>query len=459
MSELADLSIVEASALVASGSVSVVELTEAVLKRITETEPFIHAYAYVGAEEALAAARKADSKPRRGPLHGIPFAVKDVLLTHDMPTRANSRVLAGYESWEDAWSVARLREAGAVLVGKHVTHEFATGQDVPPSRNPWGLDRYPGGSSAGSGPSIAVGSSFFALGTDAGGSVRKPASVTGVVGFKPTYGLLSTAGTVRGASVPTLEHIGIFSRSVADAVLVLDVMTGKASAGGAPSMLMDADLRGIRIGIPQLEAFGALPDEAVARVHYAALNVLRELGAEFVDIELPFMDLALPAVTAILTGEMGVAHHDWISQHPERYDDATRRFLELSILSPASILVAGYRARKVLQDLVADVYTQQRLDVIAMPTLPCTAPRLAEMVVQRDMGRLTQFTCPWSLIGHPAISVPSGLTEEGLPVGLQIIGASMNEPVVARVAHGYESRSGWCDRRPPVFMKQPEHSS
>lgn len=458
MSDLADLSVERASALLAAGTVSAVALTEATLERIAETEPSVHAYAYVGAEQALAAAWRADTEARRSPLHGIPFAVKDVLLTKSMPTEANSRVLKGHRSQVDAWVVAQLCAAGAILVGKHVTHEFATGQDEPPTRNPWDLSRYPGGSSAGGGASTAVGSCFFALGTDAGGSVRKPAAVTGVVGLKPTYGRISAAGTVRGASVPTVEHIGIFARSVRDTMLVLNVIAGEDPAdprswlGTPPDFAapLVPDISGIRLGVPRLDAFGPAPDEDVASAYALALDNLRSLGAELVDIDLPLMELALPAVTAILTGEMGLAHREWIRDTPELYDAAVRRFLELSLISPASILQAGYRAQKALQSSIASVFCTARLDAIVMPTLPCTAMRLAEMVVSRDMGRLTQYTCPWSLVGQPAISVPCGLSREGLPIGLQIVGAPLDEITVARVAQSYESTSGWRERRPSL---------
>ncbi|MGE0238619.1 MAG: amidase [Parvibaculaceae bacterium] len=463
MSELAALTVGEASGLLAAGEVTAVELTEATLRRIAETEPAVHAYAHVGAEQALRAARRADAEPRRGPLHGVPFAVKDVLLTSDMPTEANSRVLKGHRASADAWAVARLRAAGAVLIGKHVTHEFATGQDVPPTRNPWDLERYPGGSSAGSGASTAVGSCFFALGTDAGGSVRKPAAVTGVVGFKPTYGRVSAGGTVQGASVPTVEHVGIFARRVRDTMLVLDAIAGedpqdpRTWLGPPPDFTvpLDGDLEGTRIGVPRLAGFGPAPDAEVAAAFDQALDVLRRLGAELVEIELPHIELALPAATAIITGEIGFAHRQWISERPELYTDDVRRFLELSLIAPASILQAGYRARRVLQQAMAELFGTARIAAIATPTVPCTAMRLADMVVERDMARLIQYTCPWSLVGQPAASVPCGLSGDGLPIGLQIIAAPLDELTVARIAHRFENATGWHKRRPPFSAESP----
>ena len=226
MTDLGALTIREAGRLLAEGSLGAVELVQATLERIEETEPLVHAYVRVTAERALEAARRADAEPQRGPLHGIPFGVKDVLATEGVPTEAGSRLLAGFVPDQDATAVRRLREAGAVLLGKHVTHEFACGQDVPPTRNPWNLEHYPGGSSAGGGVSVAVGSALAALGTDSGGSVRKPAAVTSVVGLKPTHGRVSGYGTVRQASAPSLDHVGTFTRTVEDAALVLQAIAG-----------------------------------------------------------------------------------------------------------------------------------------------------------------------------------------------------------------------------------------
>ncbi|WP_184773592.1 amidase [Aminobacter carboxidus] len=456
MSDLPDLTIIEASSRIANGSLTSVELVEATLARIAQTEPAVHAYAHVGAEEALAAARSADATERRGPLHGIPFAVKDVLLTRDMPTQANSRVLAGHRTSHDAWAVARLREAGAVLVGKHVTHEFASGQDVPPTRNPWNLAHYPGGSSAGSGVSTAVGSCLFALGTDAGGSVRKPAAVTGVVGLKPTYGRVSARGTVRGATVPTVEHVGIFSRSVRDAAIVLNVIAGEDPAdtrtwlGSSPDFCADLDveLRGIRIGLPRLDRFGPAPDENVARVVADAIDTIGKLGAEFVEVDLPLAELALPAATAIITGEFGPQHRQWLAEKRELYSEPVRRFIELSLLAPAADLQAAYRARCALQEELKRLFVSTGIHALAMPTLPCTSMPLADMVIARDMGRLIQYTCPWSLVGQPALSVPCGFTSQQLPVGLQLVGAPLNEKMIIRIGQAFQNATNWHSRRP-----------
>ena len=212
------LTVRSASAELEAGSLSSVELVEAVLARLAETEPLHHAYVTVTAEQALTAACRADDERAagrsRGPLHGIPFAVKDVFFTHDAPTEAGSRIFAGFRASEDAVCVRALREAGGILLGKLVTHEFCCGQDVPPTRNAWNATHYPGGSSAGAGVAVALGSALAALGTDAGGSVRKPAALNGVVGLKPTFGLLSRDGVVLLAA--SLDHVGIVTRTVED---------------------------------------------------------------------------------------------------------------------------------------------------------------------------------------------------------------------------------------------------
>src|SRR5262245_45336202 len=245
MRDLAELTLAEAGELLASGAASSHELTEAVLRRIDETEPLVHAYATVMAEQALDAAARADHERARGhsqgPLHGLPFAVKDVFCTHDAPTEAGSRLLRGYVAPVDAEAVLALRRGGAVLVGKLVTHEFCCGQDVPPTRNAWNLAGYPGGSSAGAGVAVAVGSTLAALGTDAGGSVRKPAALNGVVGLKPTYGLVTMEGVFEVA--PSLDHVGTVTRTVDDCRLVLEAIVGPIGVG------VGRQLQGARLGV------------------------------------------------------------------------------------------------------------------------------------------------------------------------------------------------------------------
>jgi aspartyl-tRNA(Asn)/glutamyl-tRNA(Gln) amidotransferase subunit A len=458
MIDLNTLTVSKASDALDSKTFSSVELIEATLKRIEETEPFVHAFAHVTAARALEEAHVADREPRRGPLHGIPFAVKDVLETRDVPTEAGSRVLAGFVPLRDATAVRRLRDAGAILIGKHVTHEFATGQNVPPTRNAWNLGHYPGGSSAGGGVSVAVGSSLMALGSDMGGSIRKPAALNGVVGLKPTYGRVSASGTVRGASIPSVEHVGTFTRTVEDTALVLGAIAGYDPADARTfrdsirSYLFEirAGVEGVRLGVPREEPFGPPPDPELKTLAEAALAELERLGAILVEVGLPSMRLALPAASTIMTAEAAVAHREWLRDRPDDYTDETRRFLELGLISPPAQLQAAYRAQSALRADVHALFREAHLHALVMPTMACTAMPIEELVVARDMPRLIQYTCPWSLIGQPALSIPCGFTSPGLPAGLQIIGRPFDESMVLRIGYTYQQATGWHNVRPPV---------
>jgi Asp-tRNA(Asn)/Glu-tRNA(Gln) amidotransferase A subunit family amidase len=456
--DVAGLTIRGARELLRAREVSAVDLVEATLERIEATEPLVHAYACVDAEGALETARRADAAPEPGPLRGIPVAVKDVLDTAGTPTEAGARLLAGRVPDVDATAVRRLREAGAILVGKHVTHEFACGQDVPATRNPWNLDHYPGGSSAGGGVSVAVGSSLAALGTDAGGSVRKPAAVTSTVGLKPTHGRVSGAGTVRAASAPSLDHVGTFTRTVEDAALVLQAIAGydpsdtrsldvpvpdyEASLGAAIS--------GLRLGVDRDTFFGSDLQPDIAVLAEDALAELERLGARLVPVALPSLGLALPAGFTILMAEVAAVHRGWIEKQPDGYVAETRRLLELGLLLPAAHLEAAQQARSLMRTEVAGVFRESRLDALVTPTLPRTSMPLSRMVTSVDVPKLIPFTLPWNLTGQPALSVPCGFTPAGLPAGLQIVGRPFDEATVLQIGHAYERATGWHEARPEL---------
>jgi Asp-tRNA(Asn)/Glu-tRNA(Gln) amidotransferase A subunit family amidase len=458
VTDLAGLTICGARELLRTREVSAVDLVEAVLERIEATEPLVHAYACVDAEGALEAARQADAGPAAGPPYGIPFAVKDVLDTAGLPTEAGSRLLAGRLPADDATVVRRLREAGAILVGKHVTHELACGQDVPPTRNPWNLEHYPGGSSAGGGVSVAVGSSLAALGTDAGGSVRKPAAVTATVGLKPTHGRVSGAGSVRAASAPSLDHVGTFTRTVEDAALVLQAIAGHDPADrrsvDVPVPDYEESLRagiaGLRLGLDRDRFFGPELAPDVAALAEDALKELERLGARLVPVALPSLALALPAGFTILPAEVAAVHRRWIEERPGDYGAETRRLLELGLLLPASHLEAAQRARGLMRIEVAGAFRDARLDLLVTPTLPRTSMPLSEMVTSVDVPRLIPYTLPWNLTGQPALSVPCGFTPEGLPAGLQLVGRPFDESTVLRAGHAFERATGWHELRPEL---------
>jgi Asp-tRNA(Asn)/Glu-tRNA(Gln) amidotransferase A subunit family amidase len=431
--------------LLASGSISSIELVTAVLQRVDETEPVFHAYATVMAEQALAAARTADEERAggiaAGPMHGLPFAVKDVFCTHDAPTEAGSRILSGFMAAHDAASVHALRQAGAVLTGKLVTHEFCCGQDVPPTRNAWNAAHYPGGSSAGAGVAVALGSAGAALGTDAGGSVRKPAALNGVVGLKPTYGLVDMRGVFSIAA--SLDHVGIVARTVDDCALVLGAITSGAHPVAAHPT------RGARLGVADT-FFGDALEADVRAVVEPAIAELERLGATLVSVELPALDLTLPAGFTILMAEAAAIHRRWLRERPHEYVPETRRLLELGSLLPAAHVEAAQRARSLICAELAQAFREGRLDALVTSTLPRTSIPIDEMVIAEDLPRYIQYTFPANLSGLPALTVPCGFTATGLPAGLQLIGRPFAEAALLGLGRTYEQATRWYERRPTL---------
>jgi aspartyl-tRNA(Asn)/glutamyl-tRNA(Gln) amidotransferase subunit A len=433
--------------LLSAGTLSSVELVDAVLRRIEETEPSVHAYATVMAEQALAAAERADADRAngiiRGPLHGVPFAVKDVFCTHDAPTEAGSRVLEGYVATEDAAAVRLLRETGMVLLGKLVTHELCCGQNVPPTRNAWCTAHYPGGSSAGAGVSVALGSAPAALGTDAGGSVRKPAALNGVVGLKPTFGLVSTDGVIVCAR--SLDHVGIVTRTVEDCSLLLAAL--------APGIALESGdaLDGARLGLA--EAFFGDEVEPDVRVPVeAAVDELERLGATVVPVELPSLGLALPAGFTILMAEAAAEHRRLLEEQPQDFVPETRRLLEFGAILPAGQVEAAQRARSVICAELAGAFRAGDLHALVTPTLPRASIPIDEMVIPRDLPTYIPYTFPANLAGLPALTVPCGFTPAGLPVGLQLIGRPFGEATLLALATAYERETPWHERRPALAV-------
>ncbi len=457
MLDLNGLTIREASELLAARELSAVELVEATLARLELTEPQVHAYVRIDGDAALASAQQLDKRGPAGPLHGIPVGVKDIIATEDLATEAGSRLLAGHQPAADATAVARLRAAGAVVIGKHVTHEFAGGQDDPPTRNPWDLARYPGGSSAGGGVSVQVGSSLLALGTDAGGSVRKPACVTSTVGLKATHGRISGSGTLRHASAPSLDHVGTFTRTVEDAAIALSALAGHdpSDARSIDEPVPDyqaslgAGVESLRIGVAPASFSEGVSQPEVWALFEDALRELERLGASLVDVELPSFVHALPAVFTILPAEVAVPHRRWLLEQPHSYHPRTRRLMELGLILPSAHVQQAYSIRRAMVADAERAFRDARLDVLVTPTLPIVPPRLDQMI-PGDFGSLIPFTAPFNLTGQPALSVPCGFTDRGLPAGLQIVGRPFAETTVLRVGHAYQQATGWHLRRPAL---------
>jgi aspartyl-tRNA(Asn)/glutamyl-tRNA(Gln) amidotransferase subunit A len=478
----ADLTIAEAGARLRSGDLTAVDLLAAVRRRASMTEAILHAYLTIDHDGARAAAVAADVALARGrdlgPLHGIPIALKDNMVTRGIETTCSSRILAGYRPPYDATVVERLKAGGAVIVGKTNLDEFAMGSSTEnsaygPTRNPWDPDRVPGGSSGGSAAAVAVGSALAALGSDTGGSIRQPGSLTGTVGMKPTYGLVSRYGLIAFAS--SLDQIGPITRTVDDAVTVFEAIAGHDPSdatsyrGGVPEVrsTLDAGVKGLRIGIVgELSGEGTAPD--VAANFRATVDALAGAGATIKELSLPSTAYALSAYYLIAPAECSanLARFDGVRYGPrlpgrsvEESMSATRRDgfgpeVTRRILLGTYALSAGYydafygQAQKVRTLVIEDFRrAYSEVDVLVTPTSPTTAFAVGERANDPLAMYLSDIcTIPSNLAGDPAISVPSGLDSDGLPIGFQVLAPALGEAVMFRVASAVEQSSGFTDR-------------
>jgi len=460
------LTVAAASGLLASRELSAVGLAESVLSRIESVEPLLHAYVHVDADGALEAARRADAElaagRRRGALHGIPVGIKDIIDVAGLPTRAGSAARADVVATTDAGVVERLREAGAVLVGKTVTHEFAFGATCPPARNAWDTECIPGGSSGGSGAAVAADACLAALGTDTGASVRNPASLNGVVGLKATYGRVSRRGVVPCSW--TCDHVGPLAKTVEDAALVLGAIAGHdrqdASSSAAPVPDWTADLdggvAGLRIGVAERFFFeNAHPDvEAAVR---GALDVLVGLGAELVPVDIPYVEHSLPAAYVLVLVEGASYHRRELAAKRALYSEPVRAFLDAGSVTFGTAYVDALRVRAVIARSFRDVFRGRRLDALVAPTSSVGPVRVGESFAVGGDGEprplldhYARLTCPFNLAGMPAISVPCGFDADRHPVGLQIAGRPFYESTVLRVAAAYERATPWHTLRPDL---------
>lgn len=462
-SDLWRLSLRDAGDGLVARTFSAVELLDSTLERLHRTEPLVHAYVTLMADSARREAATADDELGRGiwrgPLHGIPVGVKDLLYTEGVATQAGSRVLEGFVPGHDATVVKRLKEGGAVIVGKTVTHEFAYGQDVPPTRNPWKIDCYPGGSSAGSGVSVAIGSAFGAIGTDTGGSIRVPAAVDGVVGLKPTYGRVSKYGVVPMS--PTLDTVGPLTRTAEDCALMLGVIAGhdRHDSGSIdePVPQYAAELangiNGLRLGIDRDFFFYSHVAPDVRASAEAAIRQLAALGVEVVDIKLPELEAASSVGMAVLLADTSEWHHRLLRSHGDKYVPATRIMLELGELVLGAQYVHAQRARAALRARLRSSFAKYRLDGLVGPTLPNTTMPVDKLSVdltgegETALSTFLHHCFFGNVFGIPAISFPCGFGD-GLPIGLQVYGRPFQESILFRVAHAYQQVSDWHSRRP-----------
>lgn len=435
---------------------SVFELVRETLLRARATEPELHAYVEVYEEDALKTAlfhdRSREAHKARRPLVGLPIAIKDIFDIAGKPTRCGSRLREGVEvAPYDAETVHRLRRDGAIFIGKTVTQEFAAGVVSDPCRNPWDLDRIPGGSSGGSGAAVAIGTCLGALGSDTGGSIRIPASLTGTVGLKPTYGRLPMTGIYPLA--PALDTPGPIARSVADALILYLVIANRVQeVAGVDAMLEPfgtKGLDGVRLGLPT--AFfteNIQPD--VAASFAAAVGVLESLGATLIACDWAEAAAARSVAAFINRVESAAVHYDHIrGGRADLIDPGTRLRFESGALLPGDLYLRARLAREAIRTGIATLYARHELDAIVTPTLAATAPRADHLEVDlpdggEDVGpALTRLTMPWNATGQPVISVPCGFDRNELPIGLSIVGRPDDEIGICRIARQYETATAW----------------
>ena len=460
--ELTELTLREAAEAMRAGRASAEDLTRACLARIDRVQPTVNAFITVAGDAALADARARDAESRsgrwRGPLHGIPVALKDNIDTAGLRTTAASAVLADRIPTEDAEVARRLKEAGAVVLGKLNMDEFAAGGTSVvtywnPVRNPWNTDRSAGGSSGGSAAATAAGCCFASLGTDTTGSLRIPAAFCNVVGLKPTYGRVSARGVIPLSW--TLDHVGPVARTVEDAALLLQVIAGHdpgdPASVDAPVPDYAAAMRAervaaVRVGIPRALFFDRL-DPEVAAATAAALGVLRGLVASVRDVQLP----AVATTPLVTDDEMYAFHAEWFNNVGHLYQPATRRALEAAAKLTSRDYVVARRDIERLRRSVGTVFKD--VDVLVTPAVKIQ-PRTIEEALRRAAGGETlppelTNTSAFNVFGLPAISVPCGFTAGRLPIGLQIVGPHFGEARVLAVARAYEQATGWYRQHPP----------
>lgn len=458
----------ELAALIRDKRLSPVALVRAYLERIDRLDGTLRAYITVCREQALAGAERAEQAVARGeslgPLHGVPFAVKDQLDAAGTRTTAGSRLLADNVASGDAPVVSRLRAAGAILLGKLNLTEFAMGgtQQFPygQPRNPWNVDHDPGGSSSGSGIAAAAALAALTLGEDTGGSIRSPASSCGAVGLRPTWGLVPRSGCI--PLCWSMDAIGPITRTVEDAALVLSVIAGPDASDPqmrrrAPDDVLGplrAGVAGLRVGVVRELTTGVDTDAEVRAAVLAAADQLRTLGAKVEDVSLPLVPLAGAVFMALADSEGAGAHQRWLRERPGDYDTATRRRLLAASLLPAAAYHQAARARALIAREVLAML--QRVDLLLTPTQPRPAPPIASgrtpVTSKADAAARfftrRSYTTPFNLAATPAISVPCGFTAAGLPIGLQLAGRRYDEATVLRAAWAYEQATSWHQRHP-----------
>ncbi|MER3555851.1 MAG: amidase [Meiothermus sp.] len=439
-------SIAEIGRLFRSGQLSPVELTALTLRRIETLNPVLNAFITVTQDKALEAARRAEAELRsgkdRGPLHGIPIALKDLIDTAGVRTTCASRILKDHVPQRDAPMVRILEAAGAVVVGKTNLLEFAYGivhPDYGQTNNPWDTGRTSGGSSGGSAAAVGAGLCFAAVGTDTGGSIRIPASYCGVAGLKPTYGTVSLEGVFPLSW--SLDHAGPIARTSEDARLLLEAMTGK-------SLASSASLQGLRLGV--IQRGGSEVQAEVTQVFDAACHALEGAGAEIQEVKIPDLALADTALLNVLLPEASAVHQGWISRRPEDYAPFTRFQIELGFALPA---VAHVRAQQFRRHLTRQfLKVLETVDLLISPSVAWVAPPEDPVVAGDEGSAEGRRSAPHNLTGLPALSINAGFGALGLPVGLQIVGKPHQDGFVLAVGGALEALLPAAQKLAPIAL-------
>jgi aspartyl-tRNA(Asn)/glutamyl-tRNA(Gln) amidotransferase subunit A len=458
-----DLPLREVSAALRKKTLSPVALTQAALDRIAADEPRLNAYVRLTRDQALAAARQAEREIMdgqwRGELHGVPVAVKDLYDIKGLPTTCSSRVRHDHVARGDSACVERLRAAGAVIVGMTHTHEFAYGIITPTTGNPWNVEHIPGGSSGGSGATVAARGCFMAMGTDTGGSIRIPAALCGTVGLKPTYGRVSRFGI---ASLSwSLDHAGPLARTVGDCAVSLGVLAGydPRDPGSADVPVddylstLEAGVSGLRIGVPKNFFFERVEPLVEERVRQA-IEELGRAGARLVDVEIPMADMISPVEFGLCLPEAAAYHRETLRTRASLYEPDVLTMLQAGMIVPAVDYIAAQRQRNLIQAAWRGLFEQ--IDVLIGPSVTAVAPRRGQESITWPDGTVeptssvfVRLSAPANVTGLPSISVPCGYGREGLPVAFQVIGRPFDEACILRVARTYERAFARADQEPP----------
>src|SRR3984957_12793653 len=464
LSDLSFLTLLDVSRKIQSRALSPVEVTKAELDRIAALDPKLKSYATVMADSAMAQAKQAEAEIGRGeikgPLHGVPLAVKDLCWTTNAPTAAGMTIHKDYMPPEDATVVKRISDAGAIILGKLQLTEGAYADHHPniaPPRNPWNAEAWPGASSSGSGVATAAGLCYGSLGSDTGGSIRFPSAANGVTGLKPTWGRVSRYGVFELAA--SLDHIGPMARSAADCGAILSVIAGEDSKdtttlpGAAPDYLVGVNdgIRGLRIGYDPIWAETAV-DEATVAVVKAARETLASLGATIVGITAPDSKAVLADWIPNCAIETAVAHEATYPSRKGEYGPALAGLIDIGRALTALDYQKIFLRRSEFKGAVAQMFYS--IDLLLVPAQSFAAPSLADMAMlgqSNDMiSRLLRFTCPFDSSGNPTITMPGGFTALGLPIGFQLVGPHFSEALLVRAGAAFQSATDW-NRRHPVL--------